>query len=115
MQVQDFAYQEYAELTDGVLAQRAYNGDQGAFEMLVKRYNTSLFRFIYHFLKDYDLAGDILQQVLLQLYLSLANLHSSMPLKAWLFRVGRTRWMNEIRRSNRHKTMIFSELGVMQP
>jgi RNA polymerase sigma factor (sigma-70 family) len=115
MQVQNFAYKEYAELTDGVLAQRAYNGDQSAFEMLVKRYNTSLFRFIYHFLKDYDLAGDILQQVFLQLYLSLPNLHASMPLKAWLFRVARNRCVDEIRRRNRHKTMLFSELEVMQP
>ena len=68
---------------DGILAQRALSGDQQAFEMLVNRYSTSLFSFIYHYLEDYDKACDILQQVFLQLYLSLANLHTSEPLKPW--------------------------------
>ena len=49
--------------SDAALAQLVLAGDQGAFEMLVKRYHTPLFNFICHFLGDYDLASDVLQQV----------------------------------------------------
>ena len=37
-----------SDLADDVLVQRAHVGDQGAFEILVDRYNVSLFRLISH-------------------------------------------------------------------
>ncbi len=81
------------EIADGVLAKQSLAGDQQAFESLVKRYSGSLFNFICRFLGDYDQASDILQQVFLQLYISLPNLRTGEPLKAWLFQVARI-WMN---------------------
>lgn len=98
------------EYADGILAQQALSGDQQSFEMLVNRYSTSLFSFIYHYLEDYDKACDILQQVFLQLYLSLANLHTSEPLKPWLFQVARNRCLDDIRQRNRRRNVYFSEL-----
>nr|BBH96024.1 hypothetical protein KTA_42230 [Thermogemmatispora argillosa] len=92
---------------DGILAQKALAGDERAFEMLLKRYQTALFSFIYHFLGDYDQACDILQQVCLQLYISLPNLRTGEPLKAWLFQVARNRCLDELRRK---RAVHFSEL-----
>src|SRR5215469_16271204 len=94
-------------LSDGVLAQRYLAGDQQAFETLVNRYRGPLFTFIRRFLSDYDAACDILQQVLLQLYLSLPRLHSGEPLRAWLYRVARNRCLDELRRKH---AVHFSEL-----
>src|SRR5713226_700052 len=85
------------EMSDGVLAQQALAGNQWAFEALVHRYSTPLFSFIYHFLGDYDQACDILQQVFLQLYLSLSTLRTGEPLKPWLFQVARNRCLDNIR------------------
>jgi RNA polymerase sigma-70 factor (ECF subfamily) len=95
------------EITDGMLVQKALAGDQQAFEALVRRYNVPLFNFICHCLGDYDLASDIAQQVFLQLYLSMPTLHTSKPLKAWLFQVARNRCLDELRRK---RVMHFSEL-----
>ncbi|WP_297151366.1 sigma-70 family RNA polymerase sigma factor [Thermogemmatispora sp.] len=92
---------------DGILAQKALAGDEQAFEMLLKRYQTPLFSFIYHFLGDYDQACDILQQVFLQLYISLPKLRTGEPLKAWLFQVARNRCLDELRRK---RAVHFSEL-----
>ncbi|WP_376794653.1 RNA polymerase sigma factor [Thermogemmatispora sp.] len=92
---------------DGILARKALTGDERAFEMLLKRYQTALFSFIYHFLGDYDQACDILQQVFLQLYISLPNLRTGEPLKAWLFQVARNRCLDELRRK---RAVHFSEL-----
>ncbi|WP_052889013.1 RNA polymerase sigma factor [Thermogemmatispora carboxidivorans] len=92
---------------DGILARKALAGDEQAFEMLLKRYQTALFSFIYHFLGDYDQACDILQQVFLQLYISLPNLRTGEPLKAWLFQVARNRCLDELRRK---RAVHFSEL-----
>jgi RNA polymerase sigma-70 factor (ECF subfamily) len=94
-------------MPDSVLAQHYLAGDQQAFEVLVKRYSRPLFTFICRFLGEYDAASDILQQVMLQLYLSLPKLRTGEPLKAWLYQVARNRCLDELRRK---RAMHFSEL-----
>src|SRR5258708_31312209 len=86
-------------MTDSALAQHYLAGDQQAFEILVNRYSGPLFTFIRRFLGgEYDAASDILQQVMLQLYISLPKLRTGEPLKAWLYRVARNRCLDELRR-----------------
>ena len=94
-------------MPDSLLAQRYLEGDRQAFEALVNRYSTPLFNFIRRFLGEYDAACDILQQVMLQLYISLPKLRTGEPLKAWLFQVARNRCLDELRRK---RAIHFSEL-----
>lgn len=95
------------EVADGILVKQTLAGDQRAFEHLVSRYNVPLFNFICHCLGDYDLACDVLQQVFLQLYISMPTLRTGEPLKAWLFQVARNRCLDELRRK---RAIHFSEL-----
>src|SRR5260370_11610292 len=94
-------------MPDSVLAQHYLAGDQQAFEVWGQRYSGPLFPFIRRFVGEYDAACDILQQVLLQLYLSLPKLRTGEPLKAWLFQVARNRCVDELRRK---RAIHFSEL-----
>jgi RNA polymerase sigma factor (sigma-70 family) len=107
MQLREHARGHHREITDGTLAQQTLAGDQEAFTRLVQRYSSSLFSFICRFLNDYDAASDILQQVFTQLYISLPNLRTGEPLKAWLFQVARNRCLDELRRK---RVIHFSEL-----
>jgi RNA polymerase sigma factor (sigma-70 family) len=110
MQTQQTRGVEHPEGADGVLVQQALIGHQEAFEVLVHRYSTSLFNFIYHLLGDYDHACDILQQVFLQLFLSLSIIQTDEPIKAWLFQVARNRCLDVIRQQNRRRTLHFSQI-----
>jgi RNA polymerase sigma factor (sigma-70 family) len=107
MQVRERTRTQSPEIADGVLVQQTLAGDQRAFEMLVRRYNVPLFNFICHCLGDYDQACDVLQQVFLQLYISMPTLRTGEPLKAWLFQVARNRCLDELRRK---RAIHFSEL-----
>lgn len=107
MQLRERLKSQHIDVSDGVLAQQTLRGDQEAFEKLVQRYSGSLFNFICRFLSDYDAASDILQQVFTQLYISLPNLRTGEPLKAWLFQVARNRCLDELRRK---RVIHFSEL-----
>ena len=89
--------------------QEALAGNQGAFAHLVERYSASLFRFIYHYLGEYDAACDVLQQVFLQFYLSLSSIRTTLPLKPWLLQVARSRCIDELRRRQRYP-LAFSLL-----
>ena len=107
MQLRERTKGQPVEISDGVLAQQTLAGDEDAFARLVQRYSSSLFNFICRFLSDYDAASDIHQQVFTQLYISLPNLRTGEPLKAWLFQVARNRCLDELRRK---RVIHFSEL-----
>jgi RNA polymerase sigma factor (sigma-70 family) len=92
--------------SDEALAEQASAGDEEAFERLVRRYEQTLFSAIYHIVRNYHDAHDILQQVLLQLSLSLEAFHASKPVRAWLFVMARYRCLDHVRRT---PLLTFSE------
>ena len=95
--------------SDMVLVDQARSGNQQAFEALVSRYQGSLFGLIYHYVGEYHEAQDILQQVWLQLYLSLPSLQPHGPMKSWLFTVAHHRSVDVLRRK---RILTFSEVAT---
>lgn len=102
--------------SDSNLVVQAEQGNQQAFEILVSRYHTALFNFIFRYMGDKEQTHDILQHVFFQLYLSLPKLSTSLstertrePLKAWLFQVAHNRCMDEQRRK---RPLLFSEVDI---
>jgi RNA polymerase sigma factor (sigma-70 family) len=95
------------ETSDSVLVHQALTGDQEAFEALISRYKKTLFGLIYHYVGEYHEAHDVLQQVWLQLYLSLATLRPKKQIKPWLFTVARNRSLDVLRRK---RLPSFSEV-----
>jgi len=109
MRTQEYKTIQSTETPDGVLANHCLLGDELAFEGLYKRYRSALFKFIFNILHDYDLSCDILQQVFLQLYISLPTLKTNKPFKSWLYQVARNRCLDELRRK---RVVHFSELDT---
>ena len=98
------------EVPDGVLVGQALAGDERAFATLVDRYQDPLLGYIHGMLKDGEQSSDVLQQVLLQLYISLPTINTHMRLKGWLFRVAHNRCVDELRKRNRRNEVCFSTL-----
>ena len=107
MQKQERKTTQSLEMSDGMLARQSLDGNERAFEELVERYRPVLFKFVCNILRDYDQACDILQQVFLQLYVSLPALNTNKPLKNWLLQVARNRCLDELRRK---RVIRFSEV-----
>jgi len=95
------------EISDNELAHQSLVGNQDAFEVLVRRYERLLFRLIYRYVGEYQEAHDVLQQVWLQLCLSLPKLYPNVHLKPWLFRVAHNRSLDVLRR---RRLLTFSEV-----
>ena len=100
-----------SEFTDNELVQQALAADESAFEILVERYHAVLNNWIYQILRNRCQVEDILQHVYLQLFLSLATLHTDKPLKPWLFRVAYNRCIDELRHI---RPIYFSELKIRE-
>ena len=110
METQGYRNTRDSDTIDNVLFQQALAGDQEAFEALFSRYQRSLFRLIYRYVGEYNEAHDVLQQVWLQLYLSLPKLYPNVQLKPWLFTVAHNRSLDVLRR-RRHISFSDVETG----
>ncbi len=105
------------QLSDSVLVERAFRGDQSAFADVVSRYETALYNFVNRYLGDEGQAQDVVQFVFLQLYRSLPRLqgnlfsaYSKTPLKSWLFRVALNGCKRELRKN---QVLLFSDLEML--
>lgn len=98
------------DIPDGRLIKLSLAGDQFAFDCLVKRYRNILASYIGGFFRDREQVLDMLQQVYLQLYLSLPILLTNVSIHAWLFRVARNRCLDELRRRRSQAAIPFSTL-----
>lgn len=103
-----FCLKSVEYLSDQALITLAQAGEQTAFEQVVERYHSPLLHFITKRLKSEDEAYDVLQHVFIQLYLALPTLSTTHPIKPWLFRVASNRSIDELRRKQRHPTLLFS-------
>ncbi|QBD78712.1 sigma-70 family RNA polymerase sigma factor [Ktedonosporobacter rubrisoli] len=111
MAIHTYELNSLTEQPDAILAKQAINGEEKAFEILVRRYQSPIFSFVYHFVKDYDLTCDITQQVFLRFYSTLPNLKTEEPFKGWLFQVARHCCIDEMRRKHR-QAIPFSRLDL---
>lgn len=94
-----------SEQSDQELIFLARQGDKAAFGRLVLRYQPMAQRIAERMLGNKDLAGDIVQDAMLQAYLSLEKLHQPKRFKSWLYGIVLNICRNELRRQ---KVIVFS-------
>lgn len=108
--VEQFDAPPLASIPENVLVSQARAGDERAFEALVHLYHDPLLRYIWRLLNYDEQAYDVLQIVFLQLYTSLSTLSTDVSPRGWLFRVARSRCLDELRRRKSRRMVYFSAL-----
>lgn len=86
-----------SRLDDTTLVVRCREGDVGAFEQLVDRYQAPVFRFAARMLADYGDAEDVVQEVFLTAWRRLPEIRADGAFAGWLFRSTTNRCLNLIR------------------
>lgn len=85
-------------VTDEKLMARLAEGDRGAFETLVRRYQQDVFRFCLHYVRDIEQAKEIAQEVFLRVYTARERFDPSRVFKPWVLCIARNLCLNEIKR-----------------
>lgn len=75
------------EPSDGVLAQRAADGDEKAFEILLDRHYDACLRFATRMLASHADAQDAVQETFIRAYRALPRYESRDRFRGWLFRI----------------------------
>jgi RNA polymerase sigma-70 factor (ECF subfamily) len=95
---------------DEALVARFRAGDEEAFEALVRRYEASLRKLAFGYLRDRMLAEDVAQESLLVAYQRIGTLGHAEAFRSWLFRIATNRAHDFLRRVAR-KGEIGGEEG----
>jgi RNA polymerase sigma-70 factor (ECF subfamily) len=85
------------------LLERVRGGDEKAFTSLFERHWDAVCRLLIRLTGDADAAGDLAQEVFVQLYRK-PPVNEDVPLRAWLCRVALNRGYNALRADRRRRT-----------
>lgn len=92
------------ELSDAELARICLNGDNQAFDVLVKRYQKRIISFCRRMLGDADLAADAAQESFLKAYNALEAYRQDAPFLSWMFKISSNTCLDHLRKRSRERT-----------
>ena len=90
-----------------VTIQRAADGDQAAWDTIVKTYWRKVFNVAYRFVGSYDEAEDLTQDIFLKVFRSLSTFDRRANFQTWLISVSRNFCIDRYR-SGRRDRMVFA-------
>lgn len=91
---------------DLILVQAFVNGNNDAFEVLVKKYQAQVARMCYSILRSENGVSDVVQDVFLAAYRGLKKFRGDSAFKTWLYKIALHETMRHIRKRNRWKMLI---------
>jgi RNA polymerase sigma-70 factor (ECF subfamily) len=97
---------------DGVL-RKAQRGDDRAFAIIVRSYQTPVFNYVLRMVGDRSLAEDLTQEVFIRVYQGLPRFSSRSKFTTWLFQVTKNRVLDELRASERRPRTVVDVADVM--
>ena len=90
---------------DGIL-RKAQRGDDRAFAIIVRSYQTPVFNYVLRMVSDRSLAEDLTQEVFLRVYQGLPRFSSRSKFTTWLFQVTKNRVLDELRATERRPRTV---------
>jgi RNA polymerase sigma-70 factor (ECF subfamily) len=91
----------------GVL-RKAQRGDERAFSLIVRAYETPVFNYVLRLVGDRALAEDLTQEVFIRVYQGLPKFSLRSKFTTWLFQVTKNRVLDELRASERRPRALVA-------
>lgn len=93
------------------LAQLARNGDESAFEEIVRRFSPRVFRFASRFFRQRSLVEEAAQEVFLKAFTELDSYSGRGSMEGWLTKITTNTCLNMLRSAKRRPELITSDLS----
>jgi RNA polymerase sigma-70 factor (ECF subfamily) len=91
----------------GVL-RKAQRGDERAFTLIVRTYETPVYNYVMRLVNDRALAEDLTQEVFLRVFQGLPKFSLRSKFTTWLFQVTKNRVLDELRASERRPRLTVA-------
>src|ERR671927_906598 len=93
---------------DDAILRKAQKGDERAFSIIVRAYQTPVFNYVMRLVGDRSLAEDLTQEVFLRVYQGLPRFSLRCKFTTWLFQVTKNRVLDELRASERRPRALVA-------
>ncbi|MCH9652961.1 MAG: RNA polymerase sigma factor [Planctomycetes bacterium] len=93
------------EIFDELLVLKCQDGDETAFKTLVSRWHSRLRRHAWYLTQDWEAAGDIVQDVWLDIVRSIRRLKDPASFRSWSYRIVRNKANDWLRSKQRQRTL----------
>jgi RNA polymerase sigma-70 factor (ECF subfamily) len=93
---------------DLAILRKAQRGDERAFSILVRSYETPVFNYVLRLVGDRSLAEDLTQEVFLRVYQGLPKFSLRCRFTTWLFQVTKNRVLDELRARERRPRAVVA-------
>jgi RNA polymerase sigma-70 factor (ECF subfamily) len=103
-----------ADRPDDALVMRAREGDLDAFEALVRAHTRTVYAHAVRFFGSSDSADDVVQEVFIKVYRSLASFDGTAAFSTWLYRVTRNTCLDALR-AGRHRPVPVDPIDLVIP
>ena len=94
---------------ESILVSAAKNGDVGAFEQLVQRYDRNVFRIAQHITQNREDAEDVVQDAFLKAYQNLGQFQGQSKFYTWLVRIAVNEALMRLRRRRPERMVSLDE------
>lgn len=101
-------------ISDKLLYASFLEGDIASFEELVIRHRHNLVYFIMQYVKNYQIAEDISQEVFAYVYVKPERYCAEYAFKTYLFMLGKRRAIDYIRKESNHQTIPLEEFTLVE-
>src|SRR5690349_25055443 len=100
-----------SQATDEII-ERCLNGDQAAWESIVRLYRRKVFNVAYKFVGSHDQAEDLTQDVFLKLFKSLDTFDRRANFQTWLISVSRNLCIDHYRRVRKERETVDRDVDA---
>jgi len=96
------------EQPDPDVLRRAQRGDERAFALILRAYETPIFNYVYRVVGDRALAEDLTQEVFVRVFQALPRFSLRCKFTTWLFQVTKNRVLDELRARERRPHIVVA-------
>jgi len=98
----------YENLSDIELVEKSLLSDTKAFGVIVKRYSSMIYKFVWLYLKDQDDSTDITQETFIRVWKNLHKFDTKKSFKTWMFAIAKNASLDLIKKK---KSLNFSAIS----
>ncbi|CUU01908.1 RNA polymerase, sigma-24 subunit, RpoE [Candidatus Kryptobacter tengchongensis] len=107
--------EQFETLDEAEIVKRAKDGDEKAFEMIIKKYQNRVANLIFKIIGDSSVVEDLTQDVFLRVIESLRDYKFGSALYTWIYRITVNICIDEIRKRQRSRTYSLSDVLTQNP
>lgn len=97
---------------DRALVQRAKDGDMGAYDDLVRRYQERVYATVYNMTANHEDANDLAQEAFIKAFQALKSFKGDSSFYTWVYRIAVNRTINFLKTKKNKTQMSLNDLDV---